>query len=335
VYHIGRTASYSTIAMKSYDGCWTCRLRKKRCDEIRPVCRNCSALQITCHFSDEKPSWMESRFGQKEKAEEIKREVKSAAARRRGTLPMDVLERIVAEPDKDAGRATGGLTRQSVPTKSPPFRAEQTLDSTPGWTSTHTGPNSEPISSNGRRDSWNRLDMLSISNSIDGQPGHSELDRRFIMFYFDHFFPFLFPFYKPPLLEGGRTWIMELVTGNQAMWHTTLCLSTYFVSIALDGAISGHNVCRAAAWEKLLKQMGVTFMMLQHILQEAASSNTQDLIVETSRIMGSIIQLQRSQSGTSRTVKSTLVRQLRYSDRYYRLRRMLSTTASCLLSTAS
>ncbi|KAK9365537.1 fungal-specific transcription factor domain-containing protein [Lipomyces kononenkoae] len=279
--------------MKSYDGCWTCRLRKKRCDEIRPVCRNCSALQITCHFGDERPSWMDSGFGQKEKAEEVKREVRSAAARRRGTLPMDVLEPITAEPDKDAGLAAGELNRQSASTMCPAFRAEPTLDSSPGWTSAHTRPSPEPTSSNAHPDSWNRLDWLSISNSSDGKSGDSELDRRFMMFYFDNFFPFLFPFYKPLLLEGGRSWIMELVVGDPAMWHTTLCLSTYFVSVALDGAISGHNVCKTLAWEKLLKQMGVTFMMLQRSLQEVASSNTQELIFKTSRIMGSIIQLQR------------------------------------------
>ena len=236
---------------------------------------------------------MDSGFGQKEKAEEVKREVKSAAARRRGTLPMDVLEPIATESDKDAGLATRALNRQSASTNGPPLRGESTPDSSPGRTSTHMRSSTEPTSSNAHRDPWDGLDRLSISNSSDGKPGDSELDRRFLMFYFDHFFPFLFPFYKPLLLEGGRTWIIELVVGNQAMWHTTLCLSTYFVSVALDGAVSGHNVCKTLAWEKLLKQMGVTFMMLQRNLQEVASSNTQDLIVNTSRIMGSIIQLQR------------------------------------------
>ncbi|OKL58378.1 hypothetical protein UA08_06068 [Talaromyces atroroseus] len=265
------------VTMKSYDGCWTCRLRKKRCDEIRPVCRNCSTLQITCHFGHEKPSWMDSGLGQKEKAEEVKREVKSAAARRRGTLPMNAVNR-----------------QSALSTECPPFQAEPTPDSSPGWTSTYSPPSTEPSSSNAYPDSWNRLDGWSISNSPDGKPADSELDRRFMMFYFDHFFPFLFPFYQPLLLEGGRTWIMELVAGDQAMWHTTLCLSTYFVSVALDGAVSGHNVCKTLAWEKLLNQMGVTFLMLQRNLQEVvASSITPELISKTSRIMGSIIQLQR------------------------------------------
>src|ERR1700753_2394123 len=114
--------------MKSYDGCCTCRLRKKRCDEIRPVCRNCSALQITCHFGDEKPSWMDGGFGQREKADEIKREVRTAAARRRGVLPI---EPIAAESDKDADLTTAGLNRPSASRKRSPLRGEPTLDSRP------------------------------------------------------------------------------------------------------------------------------------------------------------------------------------------------------------
>ncbi|TVY75928.1 Pestheic acid cluster transcriptional regulator, partial [Lachnellula suecica] len=238
--------------------------------------------EITCHFDYEKPPWMDGGFGQKEKAEEVKREVRSAAARRRGetlpspmdvTPPMEVVVSIAAETDKHA--------------------SEPIPDPSPGWISTYTRPTIEPMSVNDHPGFWNGLDELSTSRSLDGTPGNPELDRRFMMFYLDHFFPFLFPFYKPPLLEGGRTWILELVVGNQAMWHTTLCLSTYFVSVALDGTISGHIVCKTLAWEKLLHQMGVTFMMLHQNLQEIVSSNTQDLVVKTSRIMGSIIQLQR------------------------------------------
>lgn len=231
---------------------------------------------------------MDNGFGQKEKAEEIKREVKIAAARRRGTLPMDVLV------NNDAGSITGGLRRWSASTESPPFPAESNsnLGSSPSWIpSTHKLPITTP--SNAHLDSWNKLNSMPISKSSGEEPGDLELDRRFMMLYFDHFFPFLFPFYQPTLLEGGRTWVMELVASDQAMWHTTLCLSTYFVSVALDGAVSGPNVCQSHAWERLLKQMGITFMTLQRSLQEVTLSSTQDLIVKSSRIMGSIIQLQR------------------------------------------
>ncbi|KAF2478745.1 fungal-specific transcription factor domain-containing protein [Neohortaea acidophila] len=252
--------------MKSFDGCWTCRLRKKRCDESRPACSNCSSLQITCHFGDEKPAWMDGGAEQRAKADEIKHELRHAAARRRGILPIEVLA---------------------------PLRAEPILESHCDRTSTPTAPSTTLAPSDYDLMSAEKPEQCSAISSSDGQSRESGLDRRFMMFYFDHFFPFLFPFYKPSLLEGGRSWIMELILGDRAMWHTTLCLSTYFVSITLDGAISGPNVCKDLAWGRLLEQMRVTFVMLQNDIREVASSGTQDVIVKTSRIMGSIIQLQR------------------------------------------
>jgi hypothetical protein len=282
--HLSRGEWYA-IAMKSYDGCWTCRLRKKRCDEVRPECINCSTLQITCHFDDEKPTWMDGGVGQKEKAAEVKHEVRTAAARRRGTLPAYILEPLAADSDQNAPSRMDEYQKDDSSTEHLSFIGESTLKYDMSWISDNATRVVGPV--------FNGQDMLSMSSPPNEEQRDSELDRRFIMFYFDYFFPFLFPFYKPSLLEGGRGWIMELVVSNQAMWHTTLCLSTYFVSVALDGAATGHNMCKTLAWEKLLGQMSTTFMILQRNLDDIASSNTRGSMVLMSRIMGSIVQLQR------------------------------------------
>jgi hypothetical protein len=268
-------------------------MRKKRCDELRPLCENCSTLQITCHFGNEKPPWMDGGANQKVKAEEVKREVKRAAARRRGVLPTDIVESVDVETMRDAELARNDAPGQSSSTERSPFSSGADSNSSPSWTSVNASQILEPESSSSLRDVVNQQDILFIDNSLAQQPRSSELDRRFISFYFDYFFPFLFAFYKPTLLEGGRSWIMELVTSNQAMWHTTLCLSTYFVSVALDGAATGHKVCKTMAWDKLLQQMSVTFMMLQRHLDDVDLSNAQDFMIQKSRTMGSIIQLQR------------------------------------------
>jgi hypothetical protein len=47
-------------------GCWTCRLRGKKCDELRPDCATCEGLRITCHGYGQRPEWMDG--GEKEKA---------------------------------------------------------------------------------------------------------------------------------------------------------------------------------------------------------------------------------------------------------------------------
>ncbi|KAK7211564.1 hypothetical protein V2G26_018742 [Clonostachys chloroleuca] len=68
-------------------GCWTCRLRRKKCDEQRPVCDTCAALCITCHYGDKKPEWMDGGTRQEKMIEQLKREVKQNAPYRRFERP--------------------------------------------------------------------------------------------------------------------------------------------------------------------------------------------------------------------------------------------------------
>ncbi|CAI6335256.1 unnamed protein product [Periconia digitata] len=279
--------------MRSNDGCWTCKLRKKRCDESKPACRNCSTLEITCNFDAQRPSWMDNGPNQKQKTAEIKHEVKAAAARRRGMVSMNALDPTAAEFDGEDGLTANSPGQQLMPPIDSITHHEEISDYISVSAPMPTPPNSDLVASHIDQNHWNSMNWSPAGNFSDRRPEGLELDRRFLMFYFDHFFPFLFPFYKPPLLEGGRSWIMELVVYNQAMWHTTLCLSSYFVSVAFDGAISEKTLCKSLAWDKLLKQMNITFQMLQHDLHEVTSNDTPKSIVKASRIMGSIIQLQR------------------------------------------
>lgn len=40
-------------------GCWTCRIRHRRCDESVPNCNECSTRRIVCHGYDaDAPEWM-------------------------------------------------------------------------------------------------------------------------------------------------------------------------------------------------------------------------------------------------------------------------------------
>jgi hypothetical protein len=52
--------------LRTKQGCWTCRLRKKKCDERRPHCSTCEALSITCYGFGPKPDWMNN--GEKKRA---------------------------------------------------------------------------------------------------------------------------------------------------------------------------------------------------------------------------------------------------------------------------
>jgi hypothetical protein len=72
--------------LRSKQGCWTCRLRKKKCDEGRPYCSTCESLSITCYGFGPKPDWMNN--GEKERAvaNSLKEIVKHTSRRKATTL---------------------------------------------------------------------------------------------------------------------------------------------------------------------------------------------------------------------------------------------------------
>ncbi|KAH8660648.1 fungal-specific transcription factor domain-containing protein, partial [Tricladium varicosporioides] len=47
-------------------GCYTCRLRKKKCDEQKPFCLNCRSREILCYGYGTKPEWMNGKGSWKE-----------------------------------------------------------------------------------------------------------------------------------------------------------------------------------------------------------------------------------------------------------------------------
>ena len=74
--------------LRSKHGCWTCRIRRKKCDETSPICLTCESLCITCHGYGPKPEWMDN--GEKEKAmsHDIKQIVK-LTSRRKGRSRLE------------------------------------------------------------------------------------------------------------------------------------------------------------------------------------------------------------------------------------------------------
>lgn len=59
---------------RTKDGCWTCRVRRKKCSGERPDCIVCVHLGVQCDgFGLERPRFMASKKEQKEKRREIKR----------------------------------------------------------------------------------------------------------------------------------------------------------------------------------------------------------------------------------------------------------------------
>ncbi|SMQ47600.1 unnamed protein product [Zymoseptoria tritici ST99CH_3D7] len=81
-------ASYGFLAMlsseqrRSRKGCWTCRLRRKKCDEGHPACSNCESLLISCGGYGPRPDYMDRGPREREAAKKLKLDIAQREQRR-------------------------------------------------------------------------------------------------------------------------------------------------------------------------------------------------------------------------------------------------------------
>lgn len=251
--------------MRSSNGCWTCRLRRKKCDEKYPVCDVCAALHITCHFEQDRPVWMDGGAKQERMHEQLKREVKERAQRRIGgqsAVPTSGDRTGFAEiSDGDTHRDGTG-----------PPRSE-----------------SSPSTSMTNHHQHQRGTGCTLTN-INGRDGYffGQPDTVLLMFYLDHVFPFLYPFYRPSALhEGGKAWVLEMMIGSPVVRQAALCQSSYFFSLA-----QGRDKCNET-WETVLAQTRAAFEVLRHALQVIDAPGLAEHRHGAVRILTSIMQVQR------------------------------------------
>ncbi|KAL4931132.1 Zn(II)2Cys6 transcription factor [Aspergillus undulatus] len=96
--------------IRSKHGCWTCRLRKKKCDEHQPQCETCESLSITCYGYGEKPEWMDNGTQERAIAEGIKQIVK-VTSRRKATVHIHRTQQdraLAPKPSRDASPSPSG-----------------------------------------------------------------------------------------------------------------------------------------------------------------------------------------------------------------------------------
>ncbi|KAL5339494.1 fungal-specific transcription factor domain-containing protein [Aspergillus crustosus] len=77
---------------RSRSGCFTCRLRRKKCDEKTPACGACSNLNLICEYK--RPIWWGNAEQRKKQKERIKNKIKQTKMNERnGSLALDATTR--------------------------------------------------------------------------------------------------------------------------------------------------------------------------------------------------------------------------------------------------
>lgn len=65
-------------------GCYTCRLRRKKCDESHPACRACSNLCVKCEYK--RPIWWSNAEQRAIQKERIKNKIKQTKLNERNSM---------------------------------------------------------------------------------------------------------------------------------------------------------------------------------------------------------------------------------------------------------
>jgi C6 transcription factor Pro1 len=191
--------------LRSKKGCWTCRLRKKKCDEDRPYCSTCESLSITCYGFGPKPDWMDN--GEKERVivNSLKDIVKHTS-RRRATAQVSTQRDPVI---RIAPKSSNGPVE--ISSSHPDSRSHHRVYT--------------PLDSDVNQDSHSPQDGdHSMHGSIFSIPADESV---LLMHFLDNVLPLQYPMYKPSVLKGGRGWLLALLLRTRPLYYAALAFSAY------------------------------------------------------------------------------------------------------------
>ncbi|KAH8647947.1 fungal-specific transcription factor domain-containing protein, partial [Xylariales sp. PMI_506] len=270
--------------------CWTCRLRRKKCDRERPTCRACSTLSIACHYGSSKPEWMDGGRKQSEMARRIQAQVRQGAEARRDRQYVQVMNlgtRTAPLPDETPASVSDTTTVTGSSSASPEV-CEDCISSG------HSSASDSMLLK--VSDSWSSLNQLSPSSSL------SDCEIDFTMGYLDYVFPFLFPFYQPQMLNGGRSWLLSLLRDNRALFHTAMSMSSRFLVLALsNGDTCHHQVCKLRVWNSVVDHADTALRSMQEEMASLRGHGSHATIAHRARVLASMVQLMVFEVAMART----------------------------------
>ncbi|KAJ5225533.1 hypothetical protein N7468_006758 [Penicillium chermesinum] len=85
---------------RSRSGCYTCRLRRKKCDEGHPSCKACTNLSVKCEYK--RPMWWGSPEQRRMQKERIKNKIKQTKTLERSGQHDGLRARVITSPDSDS-----------------------------------------------------------------------------------------------------------------------------------------------------------------------------------------------------------------------------------------
>jgi hypothetical protein len=210
---------------RSKGGCWTCKLRKKKCDEDHPLCKTCVSLQITCHGYGSKPTWMNGGAAEKEIIEVLRQKVKETTSLKRKSRGRRYHnhQTPINNHEADGGNELAHVPRVLDPSSDESFRTSLRSARTIDW----PPPQSKSPSAINSLTHEQSSSCPSEFNHNNWKPTLNEDETGLLMHYLDYVFPLQFPFYNHTVATGGRGWLLSLLLQVEPLYHAALSIASY------------------------------------------------------------------------------------------------------------
>lgn len=271
--------------LRGKQGCWTCKLRKKKCDEAKPKCLACQTLSVTCYGYGPKPDWM----GHTDKESAILDDIKASI-------------RLVPRR-----KPKGQSTQTATPARLAP-KSTTASDESSQQIGQANGISPQTSSSNDRGESPDETaEQLSSLQIQDHSPSHEERadlviypiipqDSALLMQYLDHTFPLQFPMYNPRFPDGGRGWLLTLLLHTAPLYHAALALGAYHR--LLSNFVMAPPACRSAATLKHAHHFEQCLANVQQAIREMTQfvSGSRELEIGTAMSIVHLVFLEVSKS---------------------------------------
>ncbi|KAG0647218.1 Pestheic acid cluster transcriptional regulator 3 [Hyphodiscus hymeniophilus] len=270
---------------RSKGGCWTCKLRKKKCDESRPSCAACIDLGLDCHGYGPKPSWMDGGAAERDVLAQVRQKVKLTASQKRKSKPYEPQQAADNAPDQQGNRTAAN------PVKSAYFSSSDqplhVLD--------------QRLLSTSQRDSSANNPVVNYDSSeatprfLERVPQESRLkedEAGLLMHYIDFVFPQQFPFYRPTTADGGRGWLLSLLMQMDPLYYASLSIAAYHQHYeAYYGTKLESEMPACPRLDEQHRQYVLSLERLRHHLGGVANSQAESFLKDHIEVLACMVLL--------------------------------------------
>ncbi|KAE8308878.1 fungal-specific transcription factor domain-containing protein [Aspergillus transmontanensis] len=102
---------------RSRSGCFTCRLRRKKCDETRPFCKNCSTHALKCVYRS--PQWWATNEQRRSQRERIKGRIRQTKVMEKNSSLQEYMDKIKALCEESPGASGFDISHAMLPEPNP------------------------------------------------------------------------------------------------------------------------------------------------------------------------------------------------------------------------